>query len=1021
MYNHKEIEQRILKFWQEEKIYEAAKKKNENGKKVYFLDGPPYTTGEIHVGTAWNKTLKDFYLRMMRMQGYNVWDRAGWDMHGLPITHKVLEKLKLEKQDIENFGVEKFIKLCEKFAVDNMNIMTEQFKKLGVWMDWENAYRSISPEFIEGVWWVIKRAHENKFLYQGKKTMHWCPSCATSLAKHELEYEEVEDESIFVKLPLEDKNGKQIKDEFLLVWTTTPWTMPFNLAVMVNPEIDYVKAEVEVGAQGAGNARNAAHSGAPERNSVRKEKWIIAKALAGAVIQGVFEKKFRVVDEFKGKKLEGLHYVHPFLQDIPFHAKIKKENKKAHSVILSAEYVDVGSGTGLVHCAPGCGPEDYEVGHRNKLPPYNTLDERGTLEDAGKYSGLRARKDDTKFIQALREKGAILATTKVQHDYAHCWRCKSAVIFRTTDQWFFDVESKLKEKMLAENAKIKWQPEWAGSKWMNSWLENLRDNGITRQIYWGIPLPVWQCSTCKKFEVIGSVQELENLAGKKAPKDLHRPYIDAIKWSCKQKGCKGNFGRLSDVLDVWVDAGSTSFTCLDYPQRADLFKEYWPADMIMEGKDQIRGWFNLLLVASMVALEKPSFKQVYMHGFINDALGRKMSKSLGNIISPEEVLSKYGADATRFYMISGTPPGLDLNYDHREAEIKYRSLGVFGNISRYIQDYAKVIGKPSFKTSAKDAEEVEEKYILSRLNSTIKEVKELFADLQFNKVPTLIEELFLELSRFYIQSTREKLSAGTKQEKEAVLNTISEVYYKSLLMLAPVCPFLAEDIYQQLRDAFGAPEQGSVRKDKWFSEKSIHLHPFPQADEKVINKKLETQVDIAKQIIEAALSQREEAKLGIRWPISELQVLTKDKDVEAAVKELDDTIGRQVNVKEVKVKLLASSSSAGEEGKEFKGGRVLLDTELTKELEAEGFTRELIRRVQALRKKAGLEKKDKISLAICGKGLGKILDAGKIRELVNATSLEISDDESKYRKQELEEKFMVREKSMKISLKKLQK
>lgn len=1011
MYNHKEIEQRILKFWEQERIYEAAKEKNEKGKKVYFLDGPPYTTGEIHVGTAWNKALKDFYLRTMRMQGYNIWDRAGWDMHGLPITHKVLEQLKLEKQDIEKFGVEKFIKLCEKFAVDNMHVMTEQFKKLGVWMDWENAYKSISPEFIEGVWWVIKRAHENKFLYQGKKTMHWCPSCATSLAKHELEYEEIEDESIFVKLPLEDKNGKQ-SGEFLLVWTTTPWTMPFNLAVMVNPEIDYVRAEVEAGdeSKGQGKGVGGGEKGAGKKE--KKEKWIIAKALAGAVIQGVCEKKFRIVEEFKGKKLEGLRYTHPFLQDIAFHAKIKRENAKAHSVILSAEYVDTGSGTGLVHCAPGCGPEDYEIGHRNKLPPYNTLDERGTLEDAGKYTGMRARKDDARFIQALKQKGLLLATTKVQHDYAHCWRCKNAVVFRTTEQWFFDVESKLKEKMLAENAKVKWQPDWAGSRWMRSWLENLRDNGITRQIYWGIPLPVWQCISCGKQEIIDSVKELEKLSGKKAPKDLHRPYIDAIKWKCVQKGCKGEFARLPDVLDVWVDAGSTSFTCLDYPQRTDLFKEYWPADMIMEGKDQIRGWFNLLLVASMVALEKPSFKQVYMHGFINDALGRKMSKSLGNIISPEEVLGKYGADATRLYMIAGTPPGLDLNYDHREAEVKYRNLGIFCNISRYIQDYAKVIGRPSFKAGAQDAKEVEEKYILSRLNSTIKEMRELFADLQFNKVPSLVEELFLELSRFYIQATREKISAGTKQEKQAVLNTISEVYHKSLLMLAPTCPFISEEIYQQLRSAFGD-------KEKHFAEKSIHLHPFPQADVKAINKKLEAQVEIAKQIIETALSQREEAKLGIRWPLSELQVITKDKDIEAAVKELDAVIKRQVNVKEIKVKFSTSSTSAGEEGKEFRGGRVLLDTELTKELEAEGFTRELIRRAQALRKKAGLEKKDRIALAICGKGLGKILDAGRIKELVNAFSLEIAEEESKYKKLELEEKFVAREKSIRISLKRI--
>lgn len=984
MYNPKEIEKEIEKFWEENKIYEKVK--NRKGKEIYFLDGPPYTTGSIHLGTAWNKILKDFYIRVCRMKGFNVWDRAGWDMHGLPITHKVMKKFNLEKHDIEKFGVERFIKECEKFALTSMKTMEKQFKKLGVWMDWENAYMPIKPEFIEANWWLVKKAHENGFLYEGKKTMHWCPKCATSLAKHELDYKEIEDESIFVKFPVEGR-----KDEFLLIWTTTPWTLPYNLAVMVNPDVEYVKAEVDV--------------------SGKKEKWIIAKALSTAVLAGVFGKKFKILEEFKGEKLKGLSYKHPFFEEISFHSELKKKNKKAYTVVLSSEYVNTSSGTGLVHCAPGCGPEDYEVGHREKLPPYNTLNEKGVLEDIGEFSGLKAKIDDKKFIEALKKKGLLLEVTKVKHDYAHCWRCKTAVVYRTTTQWFFDVESKLKKLMINTNKKVKWQPDWAGNRWMHSWLENLRDNGITRQIYWGIPVPIWKCKQCKNVEVIGSIKELEEKSGKKAPSDLHRPYIDRIILKCS---CGSIMKRIPDVLDVWVDSGSTSFTCLDFPQRKDLFEKYWPADLIIEGKDQIRGWFNLLLVVSMVAFQKHPYKAVYMHGFINDVLGRKMSKSLGNIISPDEVVNKYGVDATRLYMLSATPPGIDLNYDTRETGIKLRSLFVFYNIAKYILDYSKILGKPDFKVKKSELD-VEERYILSRLNSTIKDIDKLFEELQFNKIPTLIEKLFLDLSRFYIQVTREKISTGSVSERKKVLNTIAKVYYECLLLLAPVCPFLTEKIYQSLKKEFSNVEE--------FAEKSIHLTSWPKADNSLISKDLEESVEIVKDIIEVALSEREEAKVGIRWPLSllEISIEYKKKKVEESINLLEKILKKQVNVKKIKFSKL-------KEGKTFRYGKLSLNTQLTPELFSEGFTREVIRRIQFLRKKSGLEKIDKISLVVAGQNISSILDKEKIAELVNASELKIIDlDELKQdvgsflnkNKNGIKEKFKIKEKEVAVCFSKV--
>ena len=382
----------------------------------------------MHLGTALNKSLKDTFLRYKRMQGFKVWDRAGYDMHGLPTEHAVEKKFGMHgKEDILKMGMESFVRECEKLSVGNMLLMNEDFGKLGVWMDFENAYQSIKPSFIEGVWWVVKKAHEQKILYEGLRTMHWCASCATAVAKHELEYKEVTDNSILVKLQLKGK-----PDSFLIVWTTTPWTIPFNLAVMVNPELEYVKCKVD------------------------NEHWYVSKALAGAFVQGVVGKKLVVEEEFLGDKMEGMEYVHPFEKEITEYSTIKAQSSKTHTVLLSTEYVDTSAGTGLVHCAPGCGPDDYEVGVRNKIPPYNNIDEKGAFPpNMGEFTGLVARKDDKKFIEALKKRGAIIDVVPVEHEYAHCWRCHNPVVFRTTTQLFFKIED-LKDKLIEANKKINW-------------------------------------------------------------------------------------------------------------------------------------------------------------------------------------------------------------------------------------------------------------------------------------------------------------------------------------------------------------------------------------------------------------------------------------------------------------------------------------------------------------------------------------------------------------------------------------
>ena len=1042
-YDPSKLEPEILEFWKRHNIYEKAKEKNKAKQKFYFLDGPPYTSGKVHLGTAWNKALKDCVLRYKRMQGFDVWDRAGYDMHGMPTEQAVEKNLGLKhKDEIPIYGVANFVNACREFAITNMLSMNNDFKRIGTWMDFENAYQSIQNTYMEGEWWLIKKAYENGRLYEGEKTMHWCPECSTALAKHELVYENISDDSIFVKFPVKGRNN-----EFLLIWTTTPWTIPFNLGVMVNPNLNYVRAKVE------------------------HEVWIVAKELAKSVINDTAQKEFSILEEIKGSELIGLEYKHPFENEISQFKELKKKHPKVHTLVLSEEYVDISQGTGLVHMAPGCGPEDFEVGHRNGIPPFNTLTERGVFEEIKIFNGLVAKKDDKKITEEIRKKGLLIAETKIEHDYAHCWRCKEPVIFRTTTQWFFKIED-LKEKMRELNKGIKWVPEFAGSRNLDNWLANLRDNGITRQRYWGTPLPIWKCAKCKDFVVVGSIEELKKLAGH-IPEDLHKPWIDEVKIKCK---CGAVKERIPDILDVWIDAGSASWNCLDFPRREDLFEKLYPADFILEGIDQIRGWFNLLFVASMVAMNCKSFNSVYMHGFINDAQGRKMSKSLGNYILPQEVIMDYGADTLRYYMIGGTSPGIDINYNFDDMKVKHKNLTVLWNLHRYIIEMTKNLKVNPNELDLEQYElDIEEQYIFSKLNSTIRKISQLFEDYKLNEAPWQVEELFLELSRTYIQLTRDKASMGSEEDKKVVIYSVYTVLLETLKLFAPIAPFITEMIYQNLKREFKLKEE------------SIHLYSWPKYKEELIDKELENSMQVISEIVQSALSVREKIHLGIRWPLKEVVIAVKDEMIMNAIEKLRDVIKKQVNVKEVnvvesmpnvKVKLKADYSQIGpdfgdkspliiaqltidspetvlkhiqEKGKysfkvdgetinivkehlivtrevplpyeegTFRNGFIYLNKEMTDELEAEGYAREIMRRVQALRKKAGLQRNDSISLFIkTDDELREMLKEWNlvIKEKVGASQFRISELEPS-KEHEFVSKEKVKGKEFEICLEKL--
>lgn len=1012
-YNHKELEPQILDYWSHNQIVEKLRKKNQKRPKFYFLEGPPYTSGKIHLGTAWNMVLKDLVLRYKRMRGLNVWDRMGYDMHGLPTEQKVMVKLGLkDKDDIERFGLKQFQQECLGFCIEMMGTMNEDFIRLGATLDFSNPYQPIMREFMDAEWWLIKQAHKQGRLYQGLRTMHWDAAAQSAVAKHELEYRSIKDTSIYVKF-----RHKNRDNTYFIVWTTTPWTIPLNLAVMANPDLEY--AEV----------------------SVDGEIWIMAASLVPEVMKKAGLEHYSVKKQYPGKELDNQHYLHPLNIDSYLPEELKN-NPRLFSVLLTTEYVDASTGTGLVHCAPGCGPEDYEVGHLYHLPPFNCVNEQGLFKNFGPFDGWKAKTDDGKFVQALQDCGALIAKEPYTHDYPHGERTHEPVIFRTTKQWFFKVED-LKDKIVAANEEIYWFPE-SGKNAFRSWLENLRDNSITKQRFWGTPVPIWICEETGDYIVVGSIAELEKLFGKKI-KEMHIPDIDEIIITKRGK----IYRRIPDVLDVWIDAGTVSWNCLDYPHNKKLFSKLFPADFILEGKDQIRGWFNLLMVASFLAFEKPPFKNVYMHGFVTDVAGLKMSKSLGNVISPDQLIEEHGVDVLRYYML-GTTAGEDLNFSWEEAALKARNLMIIWNIHKLLITLAKENQCNPFKISALRVQkhlELEEKYVFSKLHSTIKEVTELLEAYKLDKAVVPLEELFLELSRTYIQFVREKSSLGDNNEKKACLYTISTVFMGTLKMFSIIAPFMAEAIYLNLKEEFNLKEE------------SLSHYPWLNYDEKKIDSHLEQEIEMGKNIFQAAANAREKARLSLRWPVKEIIVVSSRKEVTMAVQDFAPLFEKQLNAKsivfmshlpgvEIQIKpnpgkigpafgklspqivstlalekpetilkqleekgnysftlgkelitlqpgmidIIRSVPEQYKEG-EFASGAVYVNTERTPELEAEGFAREIMRKVQELRKKAELQKWDAIALFVkVGDSIKLLLAKFKknIREKCGAEKMELS-------------------------------
>lgn len=994
-YDTKLIEKNIQKFWNDNDIYQKTNKLRENSPKFSFLDGPPYCSGRIHLGTAWNKTIKDTFLRFKSMSGFNLRRQAGWDTHGLPIEHKVegLLGLKSKKEIETKIGIANFVEKCKEFAIENKALMTDQFKMLGVWMDWDNPYVTFDTKYMESCWWTLKKADEKDLLINDLRVITWCPRCETALALAEIDYENKEDPSIYVKFPLkESKKG----NEYVLVWTTTPWTLPANMAVCVHPDFDYAYV------------------------NVNDEVYIMAEAL----IRSLFEDQdYEILKVVKGIDLEGIEYQHPLVDEIPVQGEFEHK-------ILPGEHVTLTEGTGCVHTAPGHGPDDFEIGKKYGLPIFCPVDEAGLFkEEAGKYEGEFVKTADPYIITDLDVHGLLLKEDVINHRYGFCWRCKTPIIYLATQQWFLKV-TEIKDKMLTELDSVEWVPEWAGESRFRNWVENARDWTISRQRYWGIPIPIWKCESCENITVIGSIEELKErvVKGTLEGDFIHRPYVDEITIECE---CGGNMQRTPDVLDVWIDSGVAGWASLHYPQETEMCKEWFPYDFITEGHDQTRGWFYSQLGCGVISFDKSPYKRVLMHGFTLDEEGRKMSKSLGNVVEPDEVINQYGADILRFYLLWGNKPWEDLKFTWDEIKNVNKMFNILWNVYVFSTTYMTIDNfNPTLYTENDLKLRDEDKWITSRVNSLAKEVTEALDSLYLHKATRAINNFILEdLSRWYVRLIRGRTWVEKEDpDKLGAYFTLYNALRLLIKVMAPITPHITEEIYQNLIKGVEENAPESIHMENW------------EFNEDLIDTELEENMDIVRDIIEACARGRDVARYKLRWPVKEIVVVSEDKTVLSAVESLKSVIMEQANTKEIiatdefeNLKIIAKpnlktlgpklrgdapkvmkhlTEADGTEIKatldaegiysvevddktielgvddilfetelpenlvsaDFDSGNVFINTEITDEILSEAMSRELIRRIQDMRKDLDLDVEANIQVFVeCDEGFKELI------------------------------------------------
>ena len=967
-----EVEQSILEEWKKQDILnKTIDSKNEKDNWVFY-DGPATANGMPGLHHMLAKFLKDSFCKYQTMKGHRVLRKIGWDTHGLPVEVNVEKKLGFTgKSDIEKYGIKEFNALCKETVWDNENAFRKLTEQMGQFIDLDNRYITYDNNYIETEWYILKKFFDEGLFYEGVKILPWCPRCGTGLASHEVAqgYKEVDANTVIVPFKKKDE------DAYFLVWTTTPWTLVSNVALCVNPKEEYVKVE-SMG-----------------------YKFILAKALCNAVLGD----DYKVLETYKGKDLEYIEYEQLIPSDI-------KVSGKAFFVTCD-DYVTMSDGTGIVHIAPAFGEDDAQVGKKYKLPYVNPVGEDAHYIE-GPWKGMLIFDADLEVIKWLKENDKLFKKQKIKHDYPHCWRCDSPLVYYSRPSYYLEV-TKLKDKIIAENKKVNWYPSFVGEKRFGNWLENMNDWAISRSRYWGTPLPLWRCE-CGHMEMIGSRDELAEKAIETVdPKtiDLHKPYVDDIHITCPE--CGKTMNRVPEVIDCWFDSGAMPFAQYHYPfENKELWESQYPADFIAEGIDQTRGWFYSLIVIGVFMTGKSPYKNVLVNELLLDKDGHKMHKSKGNVVEPFSTIEKYGADTVRWYLAYVSPTWTPLKFDEDGLkEVHSKFFNPFKNTYSFFQTYANIdeIDISECNVKYENREEID-KWLLSKYNKLVENVTEAYDEYDLNQVVKLITSFVSDdLSNWYIRRNRDRFwSSKLDDSKKSVYMTTYEVLTGVCRLAAPIIPYTTEEIYKDLT-----------------GEESVHLADFPKVDKKAINKEIEVKMDLVRDLISTGRYVREENKIKVRQPLSECLI---DGKYEKILGDLVNLIKEELNVKEVvyvddlskymnfniKPNFKVCGAMFGPKMKEyqqllqdlseedetlllqeetitvdFDGERlditpdmvdvrieskegfnvgmqnnkfIILNTELTEDLIYEGLAREFVSKVQNLRKTSGLDISDRIKL-----------------------------------------------------------
>lgn len=973
-------EKEVAEFWTENQIFEKSIEQTEGGKEFCFYDGPPTANGKPHIGHVLTRVMKDIIPRYKTMKGMHVLRKAGWDTHGLPVELEIEKKLGLDgKQDIEKYGIEPFIGECKQSVWKYSNEWKQMSERLGYWVDMETPYVTYHDDYIESVWWSLKEIHKKGLLYKGHKIVPYCPRCGTALASHEVAqgYKDVKEKSVYAKFKV-----KGLENTYFLAWTTTPWTLPSNVALCMNAKEDYVEIKAADGT-----------------------RYILAKAL----VPKLFE-EYEIVSEKKGSDYERVEYE-------PLFDCAKGTFKQKAYYVTNDDYVTLTDGTGIVHIAPAFGVDDGRVGHNYNLPFVQMVDDRGNMkEEVTVVKGMFCKDADKFIIKDLKERGLLFKEEMFEHSYPFCWRCNTPLLYYARSSWFVKTTA-VKDKLIKSNESVNWMPETIKTGRMGNFLENVVDWGLSRERYWGTPLPVWECDECDHFEVIGSRQELREKGGLDKDIELHRPYVDKVVLTCPK--CGKPMHRVKEVIDCWYDSGSMPFAQFHYPfENKEVFEKHFPADFISEAIDQTRGWFYVLLAISTILFDKAPFKNCIVLGHVNDEKGLKMSKHLGNVVDPWSVLNKQGADAVRWYFYTSSAPWLPSRfYEKAVSEGQAKYMGTLWNAYAFFVLYADIDQYDPSKYSLKDCKlQVIDKWILSKLNSLVKFVQENLDEYKTFESARAMQAFVDELSNWYIRRCRERFwGEGMTDDKAAAYTTLYTVLTTFAKLTAPFTPFIAESIYRNLVPEF--------YKD---APISVHLCSYPTAKEDLIDEKLEKDMATVEDMVVLGRAARNISGIKNRQPLQKLyfsmggNVELSEKMFEIARDELNvkdfevltdsgkfinyklkpqlKTLGPKYgsklglirgfldgcNANEVVAEirkngvysvelggekiefsetdlLISTESREGFVSASENGHTVVLDVNLTPELIAEGIVREVISKVQTMRKEAGFNVTDRIN------------------------------------------------------------